>query len=825
MSEDVKKIVLFDAHAVIHRAYHALPDFLSSKGEPTGALYGLSNMIIKIISDLKPDYLAACYDLPQKTFRHEVYKEYKAGRVKTDPALIEQLKSSRKIFEAFNIPIYDSPGFEADDILGTIVEKISKDNNTGKEEKTKISKNKKEKIQVIVASGDMDTMQLVDGDDVEVYTLKKGIHDTILYNEQKVLERFGFLPKFLPDYKGLRGDPSDNIIGIKGIGEKTATELIQIFGHIEDVYKAIEEKEAEKNFKEKGFSERIFNLLKNGEEEALFSKTLATIRRDAPIDFALPQKTFWQAVEKEKIESVCREFEFRSLGSRLKGFLEQENKKEDFDNKGDKKNTTLLKNNTSKTEEKIEHSQISPRELKETSIALWLLNSEIANPTLEDILLFTNTKDFTEAKKIIFKKLKEEDLERVYREIEEPIIEEVESMTTNGILIDKKFFKDLAKEYHTELDKIIKDIYNFAGEEFNINSPKQLGEILFNKLQLKSKKKSAGGSLSTNISVLEELEDKHPIIKKIMEHRELSKLLSTYIDVIPEMADEEGRLHAEFIQNGASTGRFSSKDPNMQNLPIKTDLGKKIRYGFVAQKGYKLVAFDYSQVELRVAAMLSGDKKMTQIFAEGKDIHAGVASFVFGVSEKSVTSEMRRQAKVINFGIIYGMGVSALRKNLGGERADAQKFYDNYFEQFEGLHKYLEEVKEFASQHKYTVTLFGRKRMFPNINSRIPFLKAMAVRTAINAPIQGTATADIIKLAIRYVREDLKKAGLSEKVKLILQIHDELVYEIQEEVTKEAQIVIKKAMENLLQKSFLQYKTEIPLVVNFGAGDNLGELK
>jgi DNA polymerase-1 len=394
-----------------------------------------------------------------------------------------------------------------------------------------------------------------------------------------------------------------------------------------------------------------------------------------------------------------------------------------------------------------------------------------------------------------------------------------------GILIDKKYFENLSVEYHIELDKLTEKIYKIAGSEFNINSPKQLAEVLFEKMGIKtSKKKSASGSFSTKISVLEELEEGNPVIKEIMAYRELQKLLSTYIDVIPKMVAEDSRLHAKFLQNGTTTGRFSSQDPNLQNLPIKSALGRRIRDGFVSPKGYKLAAFDYSQIELRVAAMLSGDKKMTQIFREGKDIHSGVASFVFGVPIEKVDHEMRRRAKVINFGIIYGMGVSALQKNLGGSREEAQKFYDNYFNQFSRVRDYMEEVKVYAMQHLYTETLFGRRRSFPNINSRIPFLKSMALRTATNAPLQGTA-ADIIKLAIRYAEEDLEKSGLLNKAHLVLQIHDELVYEIEEGVLLEAEKIIKNAMEGVLSRSYLHYKTDIPLEVHFGHGSHLGEVK
>ena len=822
MSKNTKTLVLLDAHAIIHRAYHALPEFLSFKGEPTGALYGLSSMLMKIITDLKPDYIVACYDLPQKTFRHEAYDAYKKGRAKADDALILQLKNSRQIFEGFNIPIYDAPGFEADDILGTIVEKYKKDKS----------------INIIIASGDMDTMQLVDDKKVQIYTLKKGINDTILYDENKVQERFGFKPEFLPDYKGLRGDPSDNIIGIKGIGEKTATTLITTFGTIEEIYKKI--KKNLELFTKAGCSPRIIELIKNNEEEALFSKTLATIRKDAPVNFVLPSQTFWQSADLKKIEQVFILFEFRSLFGRLKNFFNNnqvvdpaeffqvllKSAPKQISTLGPQTPAKLFKNSLDSQLVTENFKDIDPIKLQEASIALWLINSDISNPNLSDILMFAGTDLFETAYEYVFNKLKENKLDKVFEEIERPIMHIVREMENHGILIDKKYFENLGYEYHKELDKLTAKIYKMAGTEFNINSPKQLSEILFGKMGMKSsKKKSTSGSFSTKVSILEELEEENPIIKEILAYRELQKLLSTYIDVIPKMAGKDGRLHAKFLQNGTTTGRFSSQDPNLQNLPIKTELGKRIRGGFIAQKGYKLCAFDYSQIELRVAAMLSKDKKMTQIFRDQKDIHSGVGSFVFGVPIEKVDSEMRRKAKVINFGIIYGMGISALRKNLGSTREEAQKFYNNYFNQFSGVRDYLEKVKAFALKNSYTETLFGRRRNFPNINSRIPFLKNMAERTATNAPIQGTATADIIKLAIRYIEEDLKNAKLLNQAHLVLQIHDELVYEIDENILEKTDKMIKNAMQNVLLRSYLHYKTDIPLEVHSGFGDNFGEVK
>jgi len=392
-----KTLVLLDAHAIIHRAYHALPEFLSSKGEPTGALYGLASMLMKIITELKPDYIVACYDLPQKTFRHEAYEAYKAGRAKADEALVMQLKNSRQIFEGFNIPIYDAPGFEADDILGTIVGKYKKDKD----------------LKIIIASGDMDTMQLVDDKKVQVYTLKKGINDTILYDEDAVVERFHFKPKLLPDYKGLRGDPSDNIIGIKGIGEKTAEILISKFGTIEEIYKQLRITNYELKFKKAGISDRMIELLKNNEEEALFSKTLATIRTDAPINFVLPEKTFWENADFKKVEQVFATFEFRSLLARLGNFFGTKVEKEKLAPEKDdtrRRSHSILEGQESSvcSEYSSEYHPslaegVNPQKLQEASIALWLINSDISSPNLEDILLYSHMDSFETAYEYIFK--------------------------------------------------------------------------------------------------------------------------------------------------------------------------------------------------------------------------------------------------------------------------------------------------------------------------------------------------------------------------------------------------------------------------------------
>lgn len=787
-----KRLVLLDAHAIIHRAYHALPDFATSKGEPTGALYGLLLMIFKIVEDLKPDYLVACYDLPKPTYRHEVYEHYKAGRAKTDDALSLQLEKSKEICEALNIPIYSKEGFEADDMLGTIVEKLKKDG-----------------IDIVIASGDMDTLQLVEdaskeNGGVKVYTLKKGIKETILYDEKAVKNRFGFAPELLPDYKGLRGDPSDNIIGIVGIGEKTATELIQQFGSIENLYKKLNQaKPSQVKLKP-----RILELLENGEEEAKFSKMLATIRRDAPIDFKLPSKKWTEDFNFKKAEELFGQLEFRTMGSKLREALS-----------GKKEERKIA----DKEKEKVEENGIDPKVLEETKVALWVADSNITNPSLEDILNFANMDDFQKAREIIFQELKKREGGFIFEEIEKPLISIVKRMEVRGITIDVKIFKYLNKKYSAELEEVKQKVWKYAKMEFNISSPKQLSEVLFEKMGLtvKHQKKTAGGAKSTKESELEKMKDLHPIIPLILEYRELSKIISTYVEPIPKLVDQESRLHARFIQAGAATGRMASENPNLQNIPISSERGKLIRDGFVASRGFVLAAFDYSQIELRVAAILSGDQKLINIFKSGEDVHTRVASEVFGVKKENVTKEMRRQAKVINFGILYGMGVNALSQNLGSDRKTAQTFYNDYFEKFAGLAKFLDKTKEEAERNGFTKTLFGRRRYFEGIKSKLPFIRAAAERMAVNAPIQGTQ-ADIIKIAMHEVDRFIVGNKLEEKVYLLLQIHDELIYEIKKEVLEEVKIKIISVMESALSK---EQTKGVPIIANFASGENWGHLE
>ncbi len=767
--EHSKRLVLFDAHAIIHRAYHALPDFATKAGEPTGGLYGLSTMLLRAISEFEPDYMAACYDLPGPTFRHKEYKDYKAGRAKTDDELKVQLQRSRDVFTAFHIPIYDAPGFEADDMLGTIVEQTKKNKD----------------LEIIIVTGDMDTLQLVKGKKVRVYTLKKGINDTIVYDEDKVQERFGFGPLQLPDYKGLRGDPSDNIIGIAGIGEKTGGDLIQKFGTIEGIYKAL--KKGKEKLLEAGIKARIVELLIAGEEDALFSKMLATIRLDAPIAYEVPKTTWKEGFTPDLAVKLFGDLEFKSLAVRVKSLTSEGC--DGFTSTGV----------VAKQEVLFDFSNIPPRELREAEIGLWILNSDKTTPSTEDVLEHTGESDFAKAREKIFAELKKEKLWHIYETIELPLIPIIEAAQKKGITIDVDYMKKLSVEYHKKLAKAEKLIYKAAGEEFNINSPKQLGVVLFDKLQLTAKglKKTEGGARSTRESELEKLRESHEIIPAILEYREYQKLLSTYIDALPELVDEKGRVHTMLVQNGSTTGRFSSNHPNLQNIPIKTDLGKNIRGAFVAQKGYEIVAADYSQIELRVVALLSGDPKLKGVFARGEDIHSAVAREVFGVEESGLTREMRRQAKVLNFGILYGMGINALRQNLETSKEEAQAFHDNYFIKFPGVAKYIAEAKHSAETKGYTETYFKRRRYFPELKSKLPFVRSAGIRMATNAPAQGTA-ADIIKLAMIAVDARFFEERVGEDAALLLQVHDELLFEVKKEKVIETAKIVKSAMEGVV---------------------------
>ncbi len=796
-----KILVLLDAHAILHRAYHGMPEFIDREGNPTGALYGYMSMIARIKNDLKPDYIASCYDLPRPTFRHLAYDDYKGHRAKTDEALVSQIKMSYDICKALNIPIYSAEGFEADDVIGTIAEMMTT----------------KGEIETIIASGDMDTMQLIDKN-VKVYTLKKA-NEAGLFDTQAVIDKYGFPPIAIAQFKSLAGDASDNIIGVPGIGVKGATDLIQKYDTLENIYKAIEVPDFDP--KANGLKDRTVKLLLEHKDSAEFSLTLATIRRDAPVIFTL---TPWVVDESDYL-AICNRFNFNSLKNKFNDYM----KKEDDNQK--------INSSVSLGEE---IKNLNKNEYKDLQTMMNLINSEMVNADLYSIFSYLDlpiqNKNILllliEAKEKLIVELKTlkiqnkiandngiHDMYDYYKVIEEPLLNIIKSIKENGIVVDKNILAEQSKKLHRLIDQLECDIYELAGGTFNINSPKQLAEVIYDKLELGEKiKKTKTGQKSTNAEMLMSMVDEHPIINFIINYRELYKLVSTYIDTLPEFVADDGRIHASLILNGASTGRFSCEHPNLQNLPARRGEAMEIRRAFTASKGNKLLSLDYSQIELRLAAVLSQDKNLIDIFTRGVDVHAGVAALVYNKNENEINSDERRHAKAINFGILYGMGVTALKDSMGVERKAAQDFYDKYKATFVTLMIYLEKVKQDAHNNGYSETLFGRRRQIPMIRSSLPFLRAQGERVAINAPVQG-AGAEIIKLAMIDIFYFLKNK--KEKIKLLLQIHDELIFEIDEH-DNESEKVIKQIMEDVLSS---RGEHTVPIEVSSVTGANMFELK
>ena len=556
--------------------------------------------------------------------------------------------------------------------------------------------------------------------------------------------------------------------------------------------------------KETGVQKRFVELVLKHEEEAQFSKMLATIRLDSPINFVLPERHWLEDVKKDETLALFNELGFRTLTARFKTLLNIE------------------------AEEQFEGGDLSAQDLKVAAVMLWLIESDRTNPTADDIIDYARSvyglTDISDILKKFEEELRRQELWDVYEKIEKPLIPVLDKVNQTGIKLDTEYLAKLSKTFRKELSSLEKEIHSHAGQDFNINSPKQLGDIIYDKLGLKPKrqKKTAGGARSTRESELSQMKDDHPIINAILRYRELSKLVSTYVDNLPPLVKEDGRLRTTFLQTGTVTGRIGSRDPNLQNIPVRTEEGRAVRQAFVAEKGYKLLSIDYSQIELRIAAFLSGDQKMIEIFQGGQDVHSAVASRVFGVKENEVTPDMRRRAKVINFGILYGMGVNALRANLGEDtsREEAQEFLNAYFNTFTRLAEYLEETKAYAREHGFTKTLFGRRRYFPGIQSSAPFLRASAERMAINAPIQGTE-GDILRIAMVNIDNYLNDNNLNDVARTLLQVHDELVFEIKDEKLDE----LAPRLADIMREVFSGYDIkDVPIEVEAKVGDNWSQM-
>ncbi|MCX6785848.1 MAG: DNA polymerase I [Candidatus Komeilibacteria bacterium] len=918
-----EKFVIIDGNALLHRAFHALPPMTLKDGTLVNAAYGFTSILLKIIKELKPDYICAAFDRKGASKRAEEFKAYKAQRIKQPDELYTQIPLIEEVLAAFNIPVIDSAeaGYEADDVIGTVIAKLKKE---------------QPEILKIIVTGDLDTLQLVD-QNTEVFTLKKGISETFSYNEQAVLDRYGLKPEQLVDYKALRGDPSDNIPGVRGIGEKTAAELIKKFYNLEILY----QKATTSDLREK-----TKQLLLEQKNEAFLSKKLVTIKTDLKTNFKL-KATAIKGFNAREVIAIFTKLEFKSLMNKIPmamgGAGHDENTADDnkkstgqtaisFLNlrpapQNDKLNYRLIDSDQTFAEfltelakqkefaldtettslipwqakllgisfswkdneacylniaehrewlkklapilenekiKKVGHNLKYDYEILElagvkvkglafdTLLAAYLLLSgsrtldldslvfselchqmqpieELLGPKGKDQLNMSDVPiekvswyscedaDFT----LKLKNKLEPQLAKVanlglLKNLEVPLIPVLAEMEKNGIKIDKPFLKKLDTELAKKIKTLTEKIYRLAGTEFNIASPLQLKEILFNKLKIDTRglKKIKTG-LSTAAGELDKLTDRHAIIPLISEFREYTKLRNTYTDSLPDEADSCGRIHTSFNQTVTATGRLSSSNPNLQNIPIRTELGKEIRKGFIAEPGNVLISADYSQIELRVIASLATDESMIASFKKGEDIHARTAANINKIEIKEVTRQQRRAAKEINFGVIYGLGHVGLAQRTGINREEAKSFIEKYFELHPKIKRWLEETKELARKNGYVETLLGRRRILPDIHSGVPFIRAGAERMAINAPIQGTA-ADLLKLAMIAIAADLPK--ISPSAKMLLTVHDELVLEAPKNEAEKISRFVKEKMENV-------YQLKVPIVVEVGFGKNWGECK
>lgn len=859
-----KKLYLIDGNSYIYRAYFAIPYLSNSKGVPTNAIYGFTNMLMKVIKDEAPDYLVIAFDSKGPTRRHIEYEDYKAHRPAMPDPLAKQIPYIHKLVEAFNIPVLIMEGVEADDIIGTIAKKAEKDG-----------------LEVIIITGDKDIFQIV-SDHIRIYDTLKNRY----FGVEDVKERFGTGPEGVVEVMGLMGDSSDNIPGVPGVGEKTAKALIAEYGTIENLIKNVE----------KINKPKLKEVIKENLELARLSRSLAAIQTDIPIKTEYREFSISEP-DTQKLLPLLKELEFTSLlklaapevfvkeqksietGEALKKLVEELENEEEIALKllsldpdpmrgkvegialarrgeafyipgiryKESEISRVLKGKLVKTGHDLKKEMIFLKregiELTEpmfdTMVASYLINPIRSEHTLEAVALeflgksvtephtpltkggMEGWKDYAchaaeaifEMKEILSERLREEGLEDLFYKVEMPLVRVLASMETNGFKIDNGFLSVMSNDVDRDLQSLMTKIYALSGQEFNINSPKQLSEVLFEKLRLPVIKKTKTG-YSTDVEVLQQLSAIHDLPAEILTYRTLSKLKSTYIDSLPSMINPEtGRVHTSLNQTVTATGRLSSSEPNLQNIPIRTELGKRIREAFIAGPGNLILSADYSQVELRVMAHMSEDPILIESFRRGEDIHARTASEVFDIMPGLVTAEMRRQAKVVNFGIIYGISPFGLSKDLGIPQRDAKRFIDAYFEHYKGVKEFIDKTLQEAKGNGYVRTLLGRKRRIPELSAKEAALRQFGERTAVNTPIQGTA-ADIIKLAMVNIFNRLEKENF--KSLLILQVHDELVFEVPEDEADAVKHIVRKEMEGAME-------LRVPLRVDIGVGKNWRE--
>ncbi|MFA5400015.1 MAG: DNA polymerase I [Dehalococcoidia bacterium] len=918
MSKEKPLLILFDGNALVHRAFHALPPLsITRTGEMVNAVQGFASTLLKLLRENKPDYWAIAFDRAAPTFRHEMFEDYKAQRPKTPPELVTQIERVHQLAGAFNLPVFEMDGFEADDLIGTISTRANA-----------------EGVDTLIITGDNDMLQMVQPG-IRVMSPRRGFADTVVYDAPAVKEKYGLDPEQLISYKALVGDPSDNIPGVKGIGDKTAVKLLQQFHDIANLYDHVDEVQPE----------RIRNLLRDSRETAMQNRKLAAIVTDVPVAFDINACKV-SSYDRNSVVELFRELGFSSLLSRLPeeiggapssapsstpsstpaaapatqaagssyiivssaqkldelalrlsyagtfavsvtpsgdnamqaglvGIAISPARGESYyipighmtlDRTGQLPLKTIIKAlGACITQEryakivydgKFDIILMSQNGLKmggvnfDVLIAAYLLGEKSLNlkslafnrlgieaRELADLTgsgakqvsparlsieqvgeLGCSDSDITlRLKESLEQELRSEELWSLFNDVEMPLVPLLAEMEMNGVLLDRALLMEMSAALGADMQRLEKSIYEAVGHQFNINSPQQISGVLFNELKLQplqSKRKTQSG-FSTDAAVLEELKDAHPVIKFILEYRQLSKLKSTYTDALPQLINPKtGRVHTSFNQTGTTTGRLSSSEPNLQNLPVRGEIGARIRQSIIAQPGWMLLSADYSQIDLRALAHLSKDQELIDTFLRDEDIHTHTASEVFGVPDSEVTPRMRRAAKTVNFGVIYGMSGYGLQQATDLSREEAELFISTYFKRYPGVKNYLEATKRQAAALGYVQTVLGRRRFIPEINSTNRLARESAERMAINMPVQGTS-ADIIKIAMVNLHREMKKRGM--KTMMILQVHDELVFE----APPEEMDAIKQMVLEIMPAAI---KLVVPLKIDIKVGQNWGEM-
>jgi DNA polymerase-1 len=838
------KLMILDSNSILNRAFFGMPPLTTKAGEPTNAVYGFLSILLKLIQDEKPDCMVAAFDVKEKTFRHHMYDGYKAQRKAMAPELSSQIPIAKKLLDAMSIRRLEYPGFEGDDIIGTLTRKFPD-------------------VECVIVTGDRDSLQLVnDKTKVLLSVSTRSGSDSVSYGTQQVMDKYGVAPMQLIDVKAIMGDSSDNVPGVAGIGEKGASALIAKFGSLKNVYENLDDPSIKPAQRAK---------LEAGKESAFLSRELVTIKTDMDIDVSIEDLQI-QNYHEEELFSLLTHLEFDKFIDRL-GL---QSKKEDVGIQVeitelacdqllpillDEQEIAFLSE-----EDKLvvfadgvlyrtipDHAFLSALFSRETphkitfgakpfmrrllelgieakgisfdlKVAAYVLNPSISNYSISSImhehLAITTDSDttacayFLAAADAMRKVLEDTGMLSLLEQIELPLTEVLAQMEHDGFCMDKQQLSEFGAMLHSRIEELTDTIYFMAGKKFNINSPKQLGEVLFVDLKLPAYAKTKTG-FSTSMEVLERLRGYHEIIEAVLEYRRLTKLNSTYVEGFVDLIDDSGRIHSLFHQTITQTGRISSSEPNLQNIPVRHPLGRQLRKLFIAKPGYQLIDADYSQIELRVLAFMSQDEKMLSAFRTGEDIHTKTASEVFKVAPELVSSELRSRAKAVNFGIVYGISDFSLAADIKVTRKEAKQYIENYFDTYRNIKEYLDKTVINAKSCGYVTTLFGRRRYIPELSVQNHNVRSFGERVAMNTPIQGSA-ADLLKIAMVAVYRRLKKENM--KTHIILQVHDELILESPDDEVERAKQILIEEMENAGNLG-------IPLKVDLGVGDNWYQAK